>query len=113
VAAALVNASNQIGGSLGAALLNTIAASATATYLAQHALPAAAAVHGDVVAFTSLIAVFAAGAVITAALYPRRDRVAVPAARGPAVPPAAAPGLNANPPAGSHDGTAAANGTHS
>jgi hypothetical protein len=31
VAAALVNSSNQIGGSLGAALLNTIAASATAT----------------------------------------------------------------------------------
>ncbi|HEY0937598.1 MAG TPA: hypothetical protein VGD91_28145 [Trebonia sp.] len=74
------------------ALLNTIAASATAAYLAQHALPAAAAVHGDVVAFTFLIALFALGAVTTAALYPRRDRVAVPARRGAEVPPAAVPG---------------------
>jgi hypothetical protein len=37
VAAALVNSSNQIGGSLGAAVLNTIAASAAVGYLARHA----------------------------------------------------------------------------
>ncbi len=35
VAAALVNSSNQVGGSLGAALLNTIAASAAANYLSR------------------------------------------------------------------------------
>jgi len=75
VAAALVNSSNQVGGSLGAALLNTIATSAAAGYLtshAPHASPQAAAVHGDVIAFTFLAALFAAGAVVTALLYPRR-----------------------------------------
>jgi EmrB/QacA subfamily drug resistance transporter len=75
VAAALVNSSNQIGGSLGAALLNTIAASAAAAYLARNAprvSPQAAIVHGDIIAFTFLVVLFAAGAVITALLYPRR-----------------------------------------
>jgi EmrB/QacA subfamily drug resistance transporter len=75
VAAALVNSSNQIGGSLGAALLNSIAASAAAGYLVQHApqaSPLAATVHGDVIAFTFLTVLFAAGAVVTALLYPRR-----------------------------------------
>jgi EmrB/QacA subfamily drug resistance transporter len=79
VAAALVNASNQVGGSLGAALLNTIAASATAAYLAGHAARPgvlAATTHGDVVAFTFLVALFAAGAVVTGLLYPRRAVVA-------------------------------------
>jgi EmrB/QacA subfamily drug resistance transporter len=79
VAAALVNSSNQVGGSLGAALLNTIAASAAASYLAgsgPRPSPLAATVHGDVVAFTFLIALFAAGAVVTALLYPRRSRLA-------------------------------------
>jgi len=75
VAAALVNSSNQIGGSLGAALLNTIAASAAADYLTRHAHQVsaqAATVHGDVTAFTFLIVLFAAGAVVTALLYPPR-----------------------------------------
>ena len=75
VAAALVNSSNQIGGSLGAALLNTIAASAAAGYLtgnAPHASLQAATVHGDVIAFTFLTVLFTAGAVATALLYPRR-----------------------------------------
>jgi EmrB/QacA subfamily drug resistance transporter len=54
VASALVNTTQQVGGSLGTALLNTIAASATATYIAGHG-PASAsvgAVHGYTVAFT-------------------------------------------------------------
>ncbi len=71
VAAALVNSSNQIGGSLGAALLNTIAATAAASYLAGHAphtSPLAATVHGDITAFTFLTALFAAGAVVVMAL---------------------------------------------
>ena len=75
MAAALVNSSNQVGGSMGAALLNTIAASAAAGYLAARAHqlnPQAATVHGDVIAFTFLIVLFAAGAVVTALLYPRR-----------------------------------------
>jgi hypothetical protein len=75
VAAALVNSSNQVGGSLGAALLNTIAATAAASYLtrnAPHVSPHSATVHGDIIAFTFLAALFAAGAVVTALLYPRR-----------------------------------------
>ncbi len=79
VAAALVNSSNQIGGSLGAALLNTIATSAAAHYLTAHAphvSPQAVTVHGDVTAFTFLIVLFAAGAVVTALLFPRRPHPA-------------------------------------
>jgi EmrB/QacA subfamily drug resistance transporter len=72
VAAALVNSSNQVGGSLGAALLNSIAATVAAGYVAGHG-PLAATVHGDNVAFTVLVALFAAGAVATALLYPRRQ----------------------------------------
>jgi EmrB/QacA subfamily drug resistance transporter len=75
VAAALVNSSNQVGGSLGAALLNTIAASTAASYLTAstpRVSPQAAAVHGDVIAFTFLATLFAIGAVATALLYPRR-----------------------------------------
>ncbi|HEY6498439.1 MAG TPA: MFS transporter [Streptosporangiaceae bacterium] len=77
VAAALVNSSNQVGGSLGAALLNTIAASAAAKYLAGHrphvSLPSAT-VHGDVTAFTFLAILLAVGAAVTALLFPRRQR---------------------------------------
>jgi hypothetical protein len=77
VAAAMVNSSNQIGGSLGAALLNTIAASATAAYLVRHppGAVAEATVHGDITAFTFLIALFAAGAVATGLLFPRKAAV--------------------------------------
>jgi hypothetical protein len=75
VAAALVNSSNQVGGSLGAALLNTIAATAAANYLTHHQPHVslqAATVHGDVTAFTFLAVLFAAGTVVTALLFPRR-----------------------------------------
>ncbi|WP_427924372.1 MFS transporter [Streptomyces sp. cg40] len=50
VASAMINASQQLGGSIGTALLNTIAASTTATWLASHSggadLENRAAVHG-------------------------------------------------------------------
>ena len=64
VAAALVNSSNQVGGSLGAALLNTIAAGTAASYLtaSPQVTPQAVAVHGDVIAFTFLAALFASTA---------------------------------------------------
>ncbi|MFI1284392.1 MULTISPECIES: MFS transporter [unclassified Streptomyces] len=42
VASAMVNTSQQVGGAIGTALLNTIAASATTAYLADHAAEAAA-----------------------------------------------------------------------
>ena len=75
VAAALVNSSNQVGFSLGAALLNTIAASAAASYLTRnvpHVSAQSATVHGDIIAFVFLAALFAAGAVVTALLFPWR-----------------------------------------
>jgi hypothetical protein len=75
VAAALVNSSNQAGGSLGAALLNTIAATAAANYLTHHrphVSLASATVHGDVTAFTFLAILFAVGAVVAALLFPVR-----------------------------------------
>jgi EmrB/QacA subfamily drug resistance transporter len=54
VASALVNTTQQIGGSLGTALLNTIAATATVHYIADHGAGSASvgAVHGYTVAFT-------------------------------------------------------------
>jgi EmrB/QacA subfamily drug resistance transporter len=87
VASALVNSSNQIGGSLGAALLNTIATGAAANYLTRntpHASLQAATVHGDVIAFTFLAVLFTAGAVATALLYPKRGSRRRDADSGPA-----------------------------
>ncbi|MCW2856030.1 MAG: transporter [Marmoricola sp.] len=54
VASALVNTTQQVGGSLGTALLNTIAATATATYISAHGAgqTAEGLVHGYTVAFT-------------------------------------------------------------
>jgi EmrB/QacA subfamily drug resistance transporter len=68
VASAMVNTCQQIGGSIGTALLNTIAASALSSYLVTHghspAAVAAAAVHSYVVAFWVSAAIFAGAAVV-------------------------------------------------
>jgi EmrB/QacA subfamily drug resistance transporter len=68
VASATVNTAQQVGGSLGTALLNTVATTATSTFLAgKAASPAAAAdaaVHGYTTAFWWAAAIFATGAVI-------------------------------------------------
>jgi len=59
-----VNATQQVGGSLGTALLNTFAAAATATYLTSHVHAVQASlVHGYHVAFYISAAVLAFGAV--------------------------------------------------
>ena len=72
VASALVNATQQTGGSLGAALINTIAATATASYLAAHGSSltsqAAGAVHGYTTAFTFSAIVLTAAAILAFAL---------------------------------------------
>jgi len=77
VASALVNTTQQVGGSLGTALLNTVAASAAATYLAGHATSAAAAqtaaVHGYTTAFT-VSAALLAGAALVAGVLVRASR---------------------------------------
>ena len=69
VASALVNATQQVGGSLGTALLNTVAASATASYLAAHvgrlSLVQTGLVHGYTTAFTVSAALLALAVVTT------------------------------------------------
>ncbi len=73
VASAMVNTTQQIGGSIGTALLNTIAATAAATYVTAHAgqqptdlVQANAAIHSYTTAFWWAAAIFAIGAVLSA-----------------------------------------------
>ncbi len=69
VASAMVNTSQQVGGSIGTALLNTLAASAVTGYLGAHLSAgkgalAVASVHGYTSAFWWAAGIFAAGAVL-------------------------------------------------
>jgi EmrB/QacA subfamily drug resistance transporter len=85
VASALINSAQQIGGSLGTALLNTIAATAATSYVVAHAITKppshavvrAATVHSFTTAFW-VSAAFVAFAAITTALLVRanKDQVA-------------------------------------
>jgi predicted MFS family arabinose efflux permease len=75
VASATVNVAQQIGGSIGTALLNTIATSAAASFIATHAtrgpsalLSAQAAVHSYTVAFWVGAAIFVVAAMIVGPL---------------------------------------------
>jgi EmrB/QacA subfamily drug resistance transporter len=89
VGSATVNTAQQVGGSLGTALLNTVATTATTTFLAgkaaSPAVAAEAAVHGYTTAFWWAAAIFAAGAVVCGLLL----RSGAPALE-PAVAPAPA-----------------------
>jgi EmrB/QacA subfamily drug resistance transporter len=74
VGSALVNTTQQVGGAVGIALLSTLAASATTSYLRLHAaitpaLQQHAAVHGYTTAYWTATAIFTAGALLTALLY--------------------------------------------
>ena len=87
VASATVNTMQQIGGSLGTALLSTLSASAATHYLAGRqqtaGVVAQATVHGYADAFLWAAAFFAAGAIICGLLLrggaPRREPDATPA----------------------------------
>jgi EmrB/QacA subfamily drug resistance transporter len=82
VASALVNATQQVGGALGTALLNTVAATAVASYLATHTGPGlarSAVVHGYTTAFT-VSAVLVAAAAVIAGVMVRNPRDPSPAA---------------------------------
>ena len=73
VASALVNTTQQVGGSLGTALLNTLAASGVASYLASHpghsqSVLLAASAHGYSHALVLSVVLLAAGAVAAGAL---------------------------------------------
>ncbi|MBB2894083.1 DHA2 family efflux MFS transporter permease subunit [Flexivirga oryzae] len=74
VASAMVNTTQQVGGSIGTALLNTLAANALTTYLVDHAGdPAAkveAAVHSYVVSFGAAAAIFAVAAIAASLVLP-------------------------------------------
>jgi predicted MFS family arabinose efflux permease len=78
VASALVNTTTQVGGSLGTALLNTLAATAASTFVAgkqpTSALLAHAAVHGYTTAFWWAAGIFAIGALLTVLLLRGRAR---------------------------------------
>jgi hypothetical protein len=97
VAAATVNTASQVGGSLGIALLNTIAASATAAYLASHpASPAVIAqglVHGYSVATGWAAGLLVVGALLTVLLINANK-----AARHPSPIPHRGGGENPGPP---------------
>jgi len=103
VASATLNVGQQLGGSIGTALLNTIATSAAAAYVASHlsraiavspaargALQAAAAVHGYATGFWWTAAFFAGGAIICGSLF-RRGPLARQAQEPQAAPPEAQP----------------------
>ena len=91
VASALVNTSQQVGGSIGTALLNTLAATAATNYIAAHVPPtpataAEAAVHSYAVAYGWGAGIFAVGAVLAALLFQRRGQAEpVTASPAPAV----------------------------
>lgn len=78
VASGLVSAAQQVGGSIGTALLNTVAATVTASYLVSHHAAnahmqrltiARATVHGYSVGFLVAAGVFAVGALASFALF--------------------------------------------
>jgi len=91
VASALVNTTQQVGGSLGTALLNTLAATATANYIVAHgpAFARAGVVHGFAVAFACGAGMLALAAIVSAVFVNARPRdVWLDGAGAPAVAPA-------------------------
>jgi EmrB/QacA subfamily drug resistance transporter len=75
IASAMVNTSQQVGGSVGTALLSTIFASAAASFLSTHARAAgvasAASIHGYTTAFGWAAGLFAAGLLVAIFVLPK------------------------------------------
>jgi len=86
IASAMVNVGQQVGGSIGTALLSTLSASAVSSFLVGKAptpeVAAQAAVHGYTTAFWWAAGIFAVGAVVAATLFrsgvPQVDPAAEP-----------------------------------
>jgi MFS family permease len=78
IASAMVNTSQQIGGSVGTALLSTLFASAAAGYAAGHAhvagLAGAALVYGYATAFWWASGIFAVGLLLALLILPKKSR---------------------------------------
>jgi MFS family permease len=76
IASAMVNTSQQVGGSVGTSLLSTIYASAVASYLTSHphvpGLAFAAQVHGDTTAFWWAAGIFGVGFLLALVILPVR-----------------------------------------
>ena len=74
IASAMVNTSQQVGGSIGTSLLSTIYATAVAGYLTSHppirGLALAAQVHGDTTAFWWATGIFGVGFLLTLLIMP-------------------------------------------
>ena len=85
IASAMVNTSQQVGGSVGTSLLSTIFASAVASYAASHlhspGLADAAAVHGYTTAFWWSVGIFALGFLLAAVILPGRTEPRAPTVR--------------------------------
>ena len=85
IASAMVNTSQQVGGSVGTSLLSTIFASAVASYAASHlhttGLADAAAVHGYTTAFWWAVGIFALGFLLATVILPGRTVHRVPTVR--------------------------------
>ena len=91
VASAMVNTSQQVGGSLGVALLSTLFASATSEFVPAAGTPvglaeAEAAVHGSTVVFLWAAGILAAGSIVTALLFERGEGTAPATSSEPAPP---------------------------
>jgi EmrB/QacA subfamily drug resistance transporter len=75
IASAMVNTSQQVGGSVGTALLSTIFASSAAGFVSSHAhtaaLASAASLHGYTTAFEWAAALFTAGLLVATLVLPR------------------------------------------
>jgi hypothetical protein len=75
VGSATLNTAQQVGGSIGTALLNTLVASAATSYLSSHALSpttiSTAPVHGDTTAFLWSGFTYIAGAILAGLVLPR------------------------------------------
>jgi MFS family permease len=80
VASAMVNTSQQVGGSVGTSLLSTLFASSAAAFVGSHPgtpdLRAAAMVHGYTTAFWWSVGIFAVGMLVAAVVFPNRVRPA-------------------------------------
>ena len=99
VASAMVNTSQQVGGSVGTALLSTIFASATAAYASAHAglrgVANVASIHGYTVAFAWAAGIFALGLVLALLILPAKANKHVSA---PKAAPSVGPAIAAGPP---------------
>ena len=95
VASALVNTNQQVGGSIGTALLNTLAASALTSYVLTHGrgplVLAQAAVHSYVVGFWVSAAILAGSAVVCGLVLPSGTLTPAAGPSAPSAPSAARP----------------------